>query len=362
MRAIFLVFVLLVGGGSLQPKGGGERLRRVADDPAGLKQLVIDFFRGIERKDTVALRRLTTADFVLYEEGLVWNNDSGFANIRRNLPFFVRYELSGFVLHGDVNSGDARWMNHADFVFDDTVHRSYDWIESATFRKTAEGWRINFLSVARRERFVAPRYDTVRFAREHYEKRMARFRQESVGQGGIVFLGNSLTEYGDWKKLIGDPGVVNRGIAADNSFGMLERLDNVIALRPKELFIEAGINDVAQGVPVGRIVANLVVMMGRVRLACPGVRIFVCSVLPTNADVRNEYPELVGKNEVVEELDGVLETAVEEGGGVYIDLKGMVRDADGNLDRRFAAADGLHLNLAGYAVWAGLIQKIRVGR
>jgi len=340
----------------------GWSSKPVADDPAVLKQLVIDFFRGIERKDTVALRRLTTADFVLYEEGLVWNNDSGFANIRRNLPFFVRYTLSEFVLHGDVNSGDARWMNHADFVFDDTVIRSFDWVESATFRKTAEGWKINFLSVARRAGFVAPRYDTVRFAREHYEKRIVRFRREPLSQGGIIFLGNSLTEYGDWKKLLGDPGVVNRGIAADNSFGMLERLEEVIARRPKELFIEAGINDVAQGIPTGRIVANLLVMMGRVKLACPGVRIYVCSVLPTNADARVEYPEVAGKNGVVEELDGVLKAAVEEGGGVYVDLKGMVRDADGNLDRRYAAADGLHLSPAGYAVWAGLIGRIREGR
>ena len=329
-------------------------------DPADLQRLVGEFFRGIETKDTVALRRITTADFVLYEEGKVWNNDSGFANIRRNLPFTVKYQLSGFVVHVDEHSGDARWMNHADFVFDDTARESFDWVESGTFRKEGGRWKINFLSVARRRGWDAPRYDTIRFVPEHYDERIARFRGEAVGFGGTILLGNSLTEFGDWKRLLGDSDVVNRGIAGDNTFGMLARLDDVIARRPRELFIEAGINDIAQDIPPGMIQANILVIMGKVRLACPGVKIYVTSVLPTNADAKKEYPEVAGKNGVVEELDRGLREAVREWGGVYIDLRGAVSDAKGELDKRFARADGLHLNAAGYAVWVGLIQKLRV--
>jgi lysophospholipase L1-like esterase len=339
--------------------GGGCRAHAQVDDPQVLKEVVARFFRGIEEKDTVSMRRVTTDDFVLYEEGLVWNLDSGNANIRRNLPFTVKYVLSDWVVHVDEHSGDARYNNHADFAFDDTVSRSFDWVESATFRKGPEGWKINFLSVARHRGFAAPRYDTVRFAREHYAERVAAFRMEPVKQGGTVLLGNSLTEYGNWKRLLGDSDVVNRGIAADNTFGMLDRLDEVIARRPKEVFIEAGINDVAQGVPAGRIIANILVIIGKLRLACPGVRIYVTSVLPTNDDARKEYPEVAGKNAVVEELDKDLERAVKERNVVYIDLASGVRDVRGNLDKQYAALDGLHLNSAGYAVWIGLIRKMR---
>ena len=328
------------------------------EDPGVLRRLVGEFFRGIEEKDTVALRRITTADFVLYEEGKVWNNDSGLANIRRNLPFTVKYQLSGFVVHVDEHSGDARWMNHADFVFDDTARESFDWVESGTFRKERDGWKINFLSVARRRGWVAPRYDTIRFVPEHYDQRIARFRGESMGTGGTILLGNSLTEYGDWKKLLGDSGVVNRGIAGDNTFGMLERLDEIIARRPKELFIEAGINDLAQDIPPGMVQANILVMIGRVRLACPGVKVFVTSVLPTNVNAKKEYPEVAGKNGVAEDLDMALRKSVVEWGGVYIDLRAAVVDGNGELDRRFARGDGLHLNAAGYGVWAGLIKKL----
>jgi len=328
------------------------------DDSLVLRRLVGDFFRCIEEKDTVKLRQITTADFVLYEMGRVWNNDSGIANIRRNLPFTVKYQLSDFVIHVDEHSGDARYFNHADFVFDDTSRQSFDWVESATFRKEAGTWKINFLSVAIREGWIAPRYDTVRYIPEHYRERMAQFRKEPVEEDGTIFFGNSLIEYGDWKKLLRDPGVVNRGIAGDNTFGMLERLDEVIARKPKVVVIEGGVNDIAQGVPPGTILANILVMMGRVRQTCPGVKIFVMSALPAHPDSKKDYPELAGKNGVIAELDLALQREVGERGGVYVNLRAAVMDDHGNLQPRFAAADGLHLNAAGYAIWVGLISKV----
>lgn len=332
--------------------------RPAGDDPVVLQRLVGEFFRGIEEKDTVGLRRITTADFVLYEEGKVWNNDSGFANIRRHLPFTVKYQLSGFVVHVDEHSGDARWMNHADFVFEDTVRYSVDWVESGTFRKEGDGWKINFLSVAQREGWVAPRYDTVRFIPEHYAERVALFGKEPMTEGGTIFFGNSLIEYGHWKELLGDSGIVNRGIAGDNTFGMLERLGEVIARKPRILVLEGGVNDIAQGVPPGMILANLLVIMGKVRIACPGVIIYVMSALPAHPSAKKDYPELEGKNGVVAELDRALKKEVEERGGTYIDLKSAVEDGHGDLQRRYAAADGLHLNAAGYAVWVGLMKNL----
>lgn len=216
---------------------------------------------------------------------------------------------------------------------------------------------MNFLNVARHKGFVAPRYDTVRWAKEHYDKRVMGFRGEVFSVGGVVFLGNSLTEYGHWKELLGDSGVVNRGIAADNTFGMIERLDEVIARKPKELFIEAGINDMGQGVPAGMIVGNILYIIGRVRLACPGVRVFVTSMLPSNADAKKDYPEVAGKNGVVVELDSFLRREVELRGVGYIDLAAAVKDGNGDLDKKYAAKDGLHLNDDGYRVWVGLIKK-----
>src|SRR5215831_11916557 len=85
------------------------------------------------------------------------------------------------------------------------------------------------------------KYDTIRYAREHYEKRISLFKSEPIKKGRIIFLGNSIMEFGDWKKLLNDSTIINRGIAADNSFGVLDRLEDVIVRQPSKLFMKIGI-------------------------------------------------------------------------------------------------------------------------
>jgi lysophospholipase L1-like esterase len=331
------------------PAGGGH-----TDDPALLQHVLTDYFDGIGEHDTAKMRAVTTDDFILYEDGLVWNNDSAFMNIRRNLPFSVKFTIGNMRMFVDEHSGDCVYTNRADFVFRDTFHKRIEFLESASFRKTAAGWKMSLLHVTVRE----PRYDTIRYFREHYAERMKVFAAEPVLTGGIVFLGNSITEYGDWRKLIGDSGAVNRGIAADNSFGVLDRLDEVISRHPRKLFLEIGINDIGQGIPVSVIENNIYSIVKRVKAGSPGTSVYVVSILPTNSDVRQEYPELYGKNGMVEQLDYGLRlhsTSATNGFG-YIDLQRQVRTGDGDLDRRFARSDGLHLNAAGYKVWVDLMR------
>ncbi len=115
------------------------------DDPEKLKKVVTSYFEGIENKDFEKLKSLTTDDFILYEDGSIWNNDSAFKNIRRHIPFTVKYKLDSFKIYVDNMSGDMTYLNHADFIFKDSSKESLDWVESATFRKTEEGWKMNFL-------------------------------------------------------------------------------------------------------------------------------------------------------------------------------------------------------------------------
>ena len=327
---------------------------RADNDRVVLKDLVTHYFEGIENKDTAKMLALTTDDFVLYEDGYVWNNDSGFKNIRAHLPFTVKYRLGDFAIHVDVASADMRYSNHADFVFRDSVKRSYDWVESATFRKTPDGWRMNFLQLTERK---GTRYDTLRFIKDHYQKRVALFAGEPMTRGGVVFLGNSLTEYANWKELLGDSTVVNRGIAGDNTYGVLDRLEEVISRRPDRLFLEIGVNDIAQDIPVAVIAANIATIVVRVKEGSPGTRVFVNSALPATDHVKTEYPELDQKNGQVELLDRELVRLAAAGKFGYIDLNPLLRNKKGDLDEQYAAADGLHLNKAGYAVWVRLLRE-----
>jgi hypothetical protein len=89
------------------------------DDPEKLKTVLVNFFDGISNKDFTKMQEAITDDFILYEDGLVWNIDSAFGNIKRHLPFNVDSKLSNFKIFVDHTLGDMSYFNHGDFVFKD---------------------------------------------------------------------------------------------------------------------------------------------------------------------------------------------------------------------------------------------------
>jgi lysophospholipase L1-like esterase len=333
-----------------------------AKDTAIMKGLIRDYFDGVATRNFRKLNSVTTGDFVIYEDGKTWNNDSVFRNIQYHQPFSVIFTLNGFRCFADIRSGNASYYSHADFVIADTLKFSLDFIETATFRKTTTGWKINMIHITglKSPEVDIPslyrKYDTVRYIPEHYQERMGIFSNELPEKNRIVLLGNSITEFGDWKRLLPEVAVINRGIAGDNTFGMLDRLQDVIALKPAKLLIEAGINDIGQGVPLRMISGNITSMAGWIQVKSPTTRVYVMSILPTNDNARIDYPEVAGKNAIVRELNRLLQQDANTLGYTYVDLASRLTDPSGNLDEKYARPDGLHLNEQGYATLVRLLK------
>jgi hypothetical protein len=66
------------------------------DSPALLKKALISYFTGIENKDFELMKAVTTDDFVLYENGLVWNNDSAFMYIKKKSSIYREIQAEQF--------------------------------------------------------------------------------------------------------------------------------------------------------------------------------------------------------------------------------------------------------------------------
>ena len=330
-------------------------------DTSVFRKLVTAYFDGVAAKSFVQLASVTTKDFVIYEDGKVWTNDSVFRNIQYHEPFSVTFSQTDCRFWSDQRLGYGSYHNRADFVIADSERFSVDFVETAAFRKTEDGWKLSLihLTVQKDPMVGEPplyqRYDTVRYILDHYWDRLIAFKKAPAQTGAIVFLGNSITEFGDWKRLLKDDKVLNRGIAGDNTFGMLDRLGDVIRCHPSKLFIEAGINDLGQGVPVGMIAGNISSMIQYVHIKSPGTRIYVWSVLPTNDDCKADYPEIFGKNALAAQVNTLLRARTVVDNFTYIDLSARVADRAGNLDKKYAREDGLHLNENGYAVLVGMI-------
>jgi lysophospholipase L1-like esterase len=204
------------------------------------------------------------------------------------------------------------------------------------------------------------RYDTIRYARDYYQKRVTFFNTQPVQKGGTIILGNSIVEFGDWQKLLNDSSIVNRGIAGDNTFGVLDRLEDIITRRPDKLFIEIGINDISQNIPVAIIVKNIFTIIERIKAKLPGTKIYVHSILPTNDNVKNEYPAAFNKNGQSILVNRQLERNARERMFTYIDLNKVLSDKNGKLDVKYAEPDGLHLNQTGYEVWIKLLKTKKI--
>jgi len=200
-------------------------------------------------------------------------------------------------------------------------------------------------------------YDTIQYAQEHHQKRLILFKNEPILKGKIIFLGNSITEFGDWQKLLNDSTVINRGIAGDNTFGVLARLDDVINREPNKVFIKIGINDISQNIPVEIIVKNISTIVKSIKEKSPMTKIYIHSILPTNDNVKNEYPDAYNKNSLVNLVNKQLKKQAKKYNIIYIDINKIFSDKYGKLDIKYADSDGLHLNDFAYKTWIELLKS-----
>ncbi|HLF33434.1 MAG TPA: nuclear transport factor 2 family protein [Cyclobacteriaceae bacterium] len=115
------------------------------DDPEVLKKILSDYFDGIKNKDINKMNAVTTTDFILFEDGKVWNNDS-LLNLANTFNSFQGTWTFDFIrVTIDKLSGDIVYLNHGDFIINDTIEMKFDWVESATFSKVDGSWKMNLL-------------------------------------------------------------------------------------------------------------------------------------------------------------------------------------------------------------------------
>jgi len=101
-------------------------------------------------------------------------------------------------------------------------------------------------------------------------------------QRASLFLGDSITDGGEWCELFGDARLKNRGISGDVTWGVLDRLSEVTAGKPVKIFLMIGVNDLARGKTVEEIIANYETIVERIRRETPQTQLYIQSVLPVN--------------------------------------------------------------------------------
>jgi len=92
----------------------------------------------------------TTDDFIAFEEGKVYTNDSVFRDMDEISPYTAEFKFDNFKMNIDNSSGHISYYERAEFVVRDALRWNFDFIGSAAFRKKDGVWRMYFMHTTRK--------------------------------------------------------------------------------------------------------------------------------------------------------------------------------------------------------------------
>jgi len=97
--------------------------------------------------DLDKMNEATTSDFMLYEDGKIWNNDSLSALLSTFPKYTAIFKFDNFNIDVDSKSGSMYYSNLGNLTINDTTEVASEWIESASFQKVDGIWKINFFTL-----------------------------------------------------------------------------------------------------------------------------------------------------------------------------------------------------------------------
>jgi len=194
--------------------------------------------------------------------------------------------------------------------------------------------------------FFLSRAAVERIERNHYEQRADLYRFTPIKEGDIVFMGDSITDGGCWEEFFPGLPVKNRGINADTTVGVLNRLGSILYRSPAAIFLLIGTNDLNWWAyrHDDEILETYEQILQNCMMVSPGTKVFVQSILPRK---KRYSKHILSLNERLQAL-------AKKYGDVYIDLYPSFVDQDGAIRPHFTN-DHLHLMSPGYKKWVEIL-------
>ncbi len=181
-----------------------------------------------------------------------------------------------------------------------------------------------------------------RLIHQHYNQKNDFFKQHPIQSTDIVFVGDSLTDGARWDEIFPEYPVKNRGINADLTTGVLNRLKDITDRHPVAIFLLIGTNDLPwyEYRTDNQILETYENILCNCREDSPETKIYIQSILPRGRSYTNR---ILFMNKEIEILSNKYHCT-------YIPLFPHFADASGAL-RNDITNDHLHLLGSGYAIW-----------
>lgn len=154
-----------------------------------------------------------------------------------------------------------------------------------------------------------------------------------------IMLGDSLSARGDWEVLFYPKKIINLGHDGDTTRCLLNRVHLASEVKPKNIFLMIGINDMNLYLSLNEIFDNYKIIIKELEKI--ESKIFIQAVL---------YTQMDSFNKKVKSFNEMLKEFCQKESLVFIDLNEEL-SKDEFLKSEYTT-DGLHLNIAAYQVWA----------
>jgi lysophospholipase L1-like esterase len=166
-----------------------------------------------------------------------------------------------------------------------------------------------------------------------------------IGSSSIVKWTNAPAQF---------PGhrLINRGFGGSHlsdSVAFVERI--VVPYQPKLVLLYAGDNDIAAGKTPEQVFADFKAFVAKVRSALPDTRIAYIAIKPSPSRIKL-MEQFKTANRLIQEFcraDPKL---------IYVDIFTPMLGTNGQPRAELFVGDQLHLNDAGYKLWAGIVKPV----
>jgi len=193
--------------------------------------------------------------------------------------------------------------------------------------------------------------DPARFQKE-VEQITKKNDGAKLGENLILFTGSSSIK--GWKDIatyFPDHQVLNNGFGGSQTSDLIHYMDElIIDYQPKKVFIYEGDNDISAGKTTEVIMNDMHKLVEKIIEELPETEVFLISAKPSISrwHLKDKYEDLNKNFEKYSQSNSKVE---------YVDVWTTMLDEGGKPKAEIFLEDNLHMNKAGYDLWAEVIGK-----
>lgn len=194
----------------------------------------------------------------------------------------------------------------------------------------------------------------------YWKQRASLFELLPVTQNDIIFLGNSITDGGEFAELFPGYSIKNRGISGDVISGVEERIGAITSGHPAKIFLLIGINDISHNLTPDDMAVQYEGLVKKILKESPSTTLYLQSIMPIDNSFQR-FTSLNGHENDILEMNKRIKDIANRYNLTYIDLFTPLSDPSTGKLRKDVTNDGLHILGEGYRIWADAVKEYVIG-